>query len=483
MNIVWFKRDLRILDHQPLTEAVKFGEVLPLYVVEPSLWGAGDLSRRHYQFVLESLQELKEEMLHRGATLLSVIGEMEEVLEQLHATYGFFRLFCIHESETTWSKNRMERVRNWMSEHQLPLHVYDELDYSGKTKSEIKKNWEKYIHGAEWEAPNHIPLAENIPKGFSPALTKLQLFSVQGDTIRFGQVGGESMGAETMQSFVEGRCEQYQEHYRKPLQASFSSSRISSYLAWGNISLRSSVRIVEKAMAEAPFEHKQQLILFQKKLYANFVAKHAFENHPGMDEKSIDPISDGFRVADGQRLKQLQLGMTGIPIIDAAMRCLLKTGWLPFEMRSLIVAFACNTLLLEWQAVSQMLSGLFLDYDPGIHFYQMQYFSGTSSEKSFKVINAIALGKTIDPEGAFIKRYVSELKDVAKEYIHEPWLFAGFYSLDYNAPMVDMIKTNKTVKRMLEPIIRSNQSAVKKDTDKQNVGADHQLSFDLFSEQ
>ena len=106
MEIVWFKRDLRITDHAPLVEALECGAVCPLYIIEPSMWSRPDASRRHYEFLLESLVELDAELSDLGQGLVIRVGNAVEVLAALKGETGFTRLWSHQETGNGWSYAR-----------------------------------------------------------------------------------------------------------------------------------------------------------------------------------------------------------------------------------------------------------------------------------------------------------------------------------------------------------------------------------------
>nr|WP_263596926.1 FAD-binding domain-containing protein [Metabacillus idriensis] len=155
-------------------------------------------------------------------------------------------------------------------------------------------------------------------------------------------------------------------------------------------------------------------------------------------------------------------GETGIPMIDAAMNCLHKTGWIPSKYRGVLVSFAVNTLSLNVQMCSDALASLFLDYEPVIHVHQIH-------KMSQKVQDPVKIGKKEDSDGVFIKRYLPSLSNVPSKHIHEPWHYPGFFHLDYQAPAVDVKKANQAARKS-----RSGTAA------RSAKASDHeQLKFDL----
>lgn len=160
-----------------------------------------------------------------------------------------------------------------------------------------------------------------------------------------------------------------------------------------------------------------------------------FEMRCWMEHKSVfqpwERLRDGFtfwfgdakllgNTTEQQRIAAFEQGRTGYPMVDACMRCLLQTGWLNFRMRCMLASFATFNLWLDWRAVQGHLARCFLDYEPGIHYVQLQLHAGTFGGMCH-CYNVTKQAKEHDPEGVFIRKYVPELANVSNAFIHEPW--------------------------------------------------------------
>jgi deoxyribodipyrimidine photo-lyase len=452
LTVVWFKRDLRVYDHPPLYEAAKRGLVLPLYVAEPSIWKSDDLSKRHFQFVIESLIELSEKIEKRGGKLYSAIGEMTDVLQAIYDFYGPFQLFAHEENGTSITFARDEKVRQWMKERGLIFKEWQHFGVKRGSPSQhsFQKQWKAHMEKDMVPAPEKIISPPDVPHILS-SLDKLQLFRVNGEPIAFGQEGGESKAHETLESFLQSRHKNYTEHFLKPLQASGSCSRLSPYLAWGNISMRLVVQKTKQAIQHAEDDQSKKSL---KEFFSN-LQKHCrliqlIEDLPDMDTVSIEPALDELRREwNDEWFEKWLSGTTGYPQIDSVMKCLQKTGWIDYHSRAMLISFACNTLLLDWKRPAKALARLLLDFEPGIHYSQVQMVAGTTGKNtSIRIYDPVKHGKRNDPDGEFIKRYIPELRKLDKEWIHEPWRSLQFFSLDYPAPIIDVTKANRYAKQM-----------------------------------
>ncbi|GEM_PF-1411768 len=121
IQLVWFKRDLRVSDHGPLTEAAARGPVLPLYIVEPALIHAPDFAPAHWSFIADCLRALRAALARRGQPLIVRVGEPVAVLEHLAATLPIAQLWAHEETGNLLSYQRDRAVRRWARARGLPF--------------------------------------------------------------------------------------------------------------------------------------------------------------------------------------------------------------------------------------------------------------------------------------------------------------------------------------------------------------------------
>merc|ERR1712060_373620 len=163
-----------------------------------------------------------------------------------------------------------------------------------------------------------------------------------------------------------------------------------------------------------------------------------------------------------ERLAAFVQGRTGYPFVDACMRCLLETGWLNFRMRCMLVSFAIYNLWFDWRAIAGHMARCFLDFEPGIHYPQMQMQAGTTGV-DMRCYNVTKQAKDQDPKGDFVRRYVKELSAIPDKTVLQPWKLKETATVaataGYPKPIVDELKTAKASKTVISTMQKEFASA------------------------
>jgi deoxyribodipyrimidine photo-lyase len=428
IQVVWFKRDLRIHDHRPLARATQAGSVLPLYVVEPELWAQPDRSHRHWRVTCGQLIDLDTQLSAALGLRLAVMqGSVCEALAALHDAYGGFRLLAHEETGTAWTYRRDLDVIDWCREYGV---AFEEIPQFGVFRRLRERDgWSRRWQGRMEEALTPPPSRASPAPWPAAARTPDALPSVTAASRR-EQLVGRCAAVADLDTFLRERGDGYRQQMSSPLTAESGCSRLSVHLALGTLSMREVWQSTRKRIESLRGTPRTQagtwladLKAFEGRLHwhCHFIQK--LESQPSIEWRNLSRACDGLREErfNEQFFDAWRVGETGYPYIDACMRYLRVSGWINFRARAMLMSFAAYDLWLHWPEPARHLAQLFTDYEPGIHYSQVQMQSGTTGINTLRIYNPVKQGLDHDPEADFIATWVPELARLAPPRRHEPW--------------------------------------------------------------
>lgn len=429
--IVWFRRDLRLDDNPAFAAALeRGGPVLPVYLHAPEeegIWAPGGASRWWLHHALESLDSA---LGARGLPFVIRNGPSLEALETLIDETGADAVVwnrryepAIIERDTGIKATLKDRgIHAWSGNAGLMWEPHEVENKQGKPFRVYTPFW-RHLRTLAPSPPVGLPAIDAPPPNPIPdslSIADLDLLpALDWDEGFYDRWNPTLEGAsEALEAFLEGPVERYTRRRDRP--ALRGTSRLSPFLSHGQIGPR---QVWAAAHASGAADTKDGFKYLSEIGWREF-AYHLLVHFPHTPTAALNSAYSDFPwEPDGDYLQAWQRGRTGYPIVDAGMRELWHTGWMHNRVRMIVASLLVKQLLQPWQEGARWFWDTLVDADLASNTMGWQWSAGSGADAApyFRIFNPMLQGEKFDPRGAYVRRWVPELKDLPDKYLHTPW--------------------------------------------------------------
>ncbi len=431
---MWFRRDLRLADNPALLAAVRAAGdetrdgVVPLFVLDPALWGPAGPNRRAY--LTASLADLGDRLggwqLRRGDPVREVVAvarAAKATSVHVAADYG------------PYGAARDERVKQALAEHNIEL-VPTGSPYAVAPGRVTKHDGGAYqVYTPFWRAWSEHGWRD--PAGSPHGVTWVRPLKSAGLPSAEPAGGsslppaGEQAARRRWRAFLDDGVQTYAGDRDRP--DLDRTSRMSVHLKWGEIHPRTMLADLAGRRGDAVRTFRQELAW--REFYADVLWRRPDSARDYLHSQLAAMRYD----AAGDQLQAWADGRTGFPIVDAGMRQLRGEGWMHNRVRMIVASFLVKDLHVEWQHGARHFLHWLVDGDLSSNNHGWQWVAGSGTDPSpyFRVFNPITQGKRFDPDGRYVRRHVAELAGIDGAAVHEPWTLPGGVPDGYPDPILD----------------------------------------------
>ncbi|HXV14936.1 MAG TPA: deoxyribodipyrimidine photo-lyase [Candidatus Krumholzibacteria bacterium] len=426
-TLVWIRgKDLRVSDHPPLLDAASRGEVIPLFVLDPFFFAparAQEIPHR-IQFLLESLRELSGSIAALGSRLILVEGKSVDVVPRLAAEWNVDRVVA-HRWVEPFARERDRRVADAL---RVPFVLYEgemllppeTLRTSAGEPYSVFTPFARAFHATAsiakpLPAPRALPpLPPGVDAPRIPIPTLESVGIVRNDALL---AGGEGAARARLDAFLSGPAAHY--HTARDRMDRAGTSRLSQDLKFGTLSARTVWTAIDSELGES---HAARV--FKNELVWREFAHSTLWDRPDLLMRPFRPGFEGFPwVRNEAHWRAWTEGRTGYPVVDAAARQLLGEGFVHNRARMIAAGFLTKHLRVDYRRGEAHYMKYLTDGDWAQNNFGWQWSAGCGCDAQayFRVFNPIIQGGKFDPEGAYVRRWVTELARVPAKWIHRPW--------------------------------------------------------------
>ena len=439
-TIVWFRRDLRIFDHEPLSRAAKRGDVIPIFIFDRALLLHPETGSGRVRFMLDCLKSLNEDLRSRGGRLILRAGDPVEILPALIKETQADGIYSYIDFERIYGRVRDARLNRALAEENLKIRWFEPLGSLSEfiAYPDYRKCWYAQMTQPQISAPQQINVPTDIISQTLPPLENLGHIADE----KLIPKGGTAAARNLLNSFYDERkAERY--YWQISYPGTNSTSGLSPYIKYGAISIRECAQTVWQRQEDPQWASDKRVrrssdhIISRLRWGSGFTQR--FRYLPQLEVRSIyQPFTDdspenGWEPFNQELFEAWCKGHTGFPIVDAAARCLQATGgWLAlnFRVRAIYSSFLCNLLGMDWRYGALHFMRHLIDGDCPIDHYQWAQQSGVThclNQAWTRIYNPEqeAIDRC-DPQGNFVHRWVPELAHLKPEQLGVPPKTKGY---------------------------------------------------------
>lgn len=473
ISIVWLRRNLRLDDNRTIARALAESDE----VILAHLWDAerptfGSTNR--LAFLVESLRDLESQCNDAGTRLIIRSGKTNESLVKLIKETNAVHVYYDNNYEA-YERVRDEKTFSEVSKLGVAcIGVKDNVLFekgevvTGEGKpytvyTPFKKNvWQRLDEATTiLKAPSsYKPQSKigSLPSYSLPSIDKLPSADLSANRL---QIGGSTVALELWDKWKKTSLGEYKEK-RDELSRAHGTSKLSAHLKFGTISVR---RLIQESLGIAEKNPDAKLgadtyisELLWREFYYNIL-----QSFPNVESEAFQKRYSLIKWEENKsHLQAWKEGKTGVPVVDAAMRELLETGYMHNRARMVVASFLTKDLLINWQHGELHFMKYLTDGDIAQNNggWQWSASTGTDAQPYYRIFNPYLQSKKFDPDGEYIKRFVPELKNIPQKWVHEPHLLSPLelasYGVelgkDYPLPIVDHYVQREKAKKMFEAV-------------------------------
>ena len=429
--IHWFRRDLRVTDNTALSEAIRRAEqVIPVFVLEDAFQTGPDVGAARAAFLLRSAEALRRNLETLGYPLVIRRGKSVEVIPALAKELGAEAVFANRRYEP-YALRRDDKIFNALNGMGVGFEIFKDA-VAWEEREILTQAGNPFTvftpYSKAWKAKAPPAAFGRIP----PA--KVKLPAIRSDELPLDpaalghsltqsvQEPGEHAALETLKTFLAGPVFRYAEARNHP--AEQGTSLLSAHLRCGTVGPRTIYSRLKAAREKATPDQQRHCDVWLGELIWREFYLQILVNFPHVTKGAFRAEYDRLEWSTNEAHFQAWCaGMTGYPIVDAAMRCLNATGNMHNRLRMIVAMFLTKDLPISWQRGERYFMKQLVDGDLAANNGGWQWSAGTGTDAApyFRIFNPVSQGEKFDAQGRFVRQWVSELASLPDELIHRPW--------------------------------------------------------------